>query len=75
MWPFSDFQYDFRSFCSTTDILLVVSDRIASAFYWSGPTRAVVLTRFLIRFDMLVIFTNSRLLEFQLGYFLSNRQL
>ena len=29
---FSDFQYTFRSFWSTGDILTVVSDRIARAF-------------------------------------------
>ena len=30
--PFFDFQYTFRSFWSTGDILTVVSDRIARAF-------------------------------------------
>ena len=40
---FSDFQYDFRSSQSTTDLLTVVSDRIAMAFNRSGATRAVAL--------------------------------
>ena len=33
---FSDFQYGFRSFRSTTDLLTAVSDRIATAFNKSG---------------------------------------
>ena len=40
---FSDFQYGFRSFRSTADLLTVVSDRIARAFNRSGATRAVAL--------------------------------
>ena len=43
MWPFSDFQYGFRSFRSTADLLTVVFDRIAMAFNRSGVTRAVAL--------------------------------
>ena len=43
MWPFSDFQYGFRSFWSTADLLTVVSDRIARAFNRSGATQAVEL--------------------------------
>ena len=43
MWPFSDFQYGFRSSRSTADLLTVVSDRIARAFNRSGATRAVAL--------------------------------
>ena len=35
---FSDFQYDFRSSQSTTDLLRDVSDRIARAFHKSGVT-------------------------------------
>ena len=42
MWPFSDFQYGFRS-RSTADLLTVVSDRIARAFNRSGATRVVAL--------------------------------
>ena len=37
---FSDFQYGFRSSQSTSDLLTVVSDRIARAFNRSGATRA-----------------------------------
>ena len=40
---FSDFQYDFGSAQSTTDLLTVVSGRIARAFNSSGATRAVAL--------------------------------
>ena len=40
---FYDFQYGFRSSESTTDLLAVVSDRIARAFNRSGGTRAVAL--------------------------------
>ena len=40
---FSDFQYSFKSSRSTSDLLTVVSDRIARAFNRSGDTRAVAL--------------------------------
>ena len=40
---FSDFQYGFRSFCSITDLLTVVSDRGARAFNRAGVTQAVAL--------------------------------
>ena len=40
---FSDFQYGFRSFRSTADLLTVVSDRISRAFNRSGATQAVAL--------------------------------
>ena len=43
MWPFFYFQYGFRSSRSTTDLLTVVSDRIAKAFNRSGATRALAL--------------------------------
>ena len=43
MWLFSDFQYGFRSSRSTTDLLTVVSDRIARVFNRSWATRAVAL--------------------------------
>ena len=39
--PFSNFQYGFRSFRSTADLLIVVSNRIARAFNRSGATRTV----------------------------------
>ena len=39
MWPFSDFQYGFRSFRSTADHLTVASDRNARAF--NRATQAV----------------------------------
>ena len=43
MWPFSDFQYGFRSSRSTADLLTVVSDRIARAFNRSRATRTVAV--------------------------------
>ena len=41
MWPFSDFQDDFRCSQSTADLLTVVSDKIARALNRSGATQAV----------------------------------
>ena len=40
---FSDFQYGFRSSRSTSDLLKIVSDRIARAINRSGATLAVTL--------------------------------
>ena len=40
---FSDFQYGFRSFRSTADLLTVISDRIARAFNRSAATPAVAV--------------------------------
>ena len=40
---FSDFHYGFRSSQPTTDLLTVVSDRIAKAFNRCGATQAVAL--------------------------------
>ena len=40
---FFDFQYGFRSSRSTADLLTVVSDRIARAFYRSAAIQAIVL--------------------------------
>ena len=40
---FSDFQYWFRSSRLTSDIMTLVSDRIARDFNRSGATRAVAL--------------------------------
>ena len=57
---FSDIQYDFRSSQSTTDLLTVISDRIARAFVRSGIIRVVALhiSKSFDRFRMLVFFTN-----------------
>ena len=67
---FSDLRYGFRSSRSTTDLLTVVSDRIARAFDWSGATRTLdfIYPRLLIGFSMLVFFTNLSLMEFQARY-------
>ena len=43
MWPFSDFQYGFRSSPSVADLLTFVSDIIVRAFKRPGATRAVAL--------------------------------
>ena len=43
MWPFSDFQYGFRSSGLSADLLAVVSNRTASAFNKSRATWAVGL--------------------------------
>ena len=43
---FSDFQYGFRSYRSTADLLTFVFDRIARAFNKSGATRTVALDLF-----------------------------
>ena len=43
MWPFSDFQYGFRSSRSISDLQTVLSDRIARAFNKSGATQSVAL--------------------------------
>ena len=40
MWPFSNFQYGFRSSRSTEDLLIGVSERMARAFNRSGATQA-----------------------------------
>ena len=40
---FSVFQYGFKSYGSTVDLLTAVSDRISRAFNWPGATRAVAL--------------------------------
>ena len=67
---FSDFQYSFMSSWSTTDLLTVVSDRIARAFNRSGATRAAVLdiSKALTGFGMLVFFTKFLLMKFQVRY-------
>ena len=43
MWPFSDFQYGFRSSQSTANLLTVMSDIIFRAFDRTGATQAVAL--------------------------------
>ena len=43
MWPFSDFQYGFRSLWPTVDLLTVVSDRTTRVFNRSGATLAAAL--------------------------------
>ena len=40
---FSDFKYGFRSFWTTADLLIVMSDSIARAFNRCGPILAVAL--------------------------------
>ena len=72
----SDFQYGLRSSQSTTDLLIVVSDRIAGAFNKSGATQAIAIDIYLIShnlrlstgFGMLVFFINLSFMEFLVGY-------
>ena len=67
---FSDFQYGSGSSRSTADLLTVASNIIARAFNRSGATQAVPLdiSKVLIRFSMLVFFTNLSLMGFQVRY-------
>ena len=67
---FSDFQYGFRSSRSTADLLTVVSDRIANVYNRSGLLKLwhLIYPRLFVGFSMLVFFTNSNLVEFQIGY-------
>ena len=46
MWPFFYCQYGFRSFQSTSDLLIVLSKRIARDFNSSWATRVVALDIF-----------------------------
>ena len=64
---FSDFQYGFRSFRSTADLPIVVSDRIARTFNKSGLLELwyLIYPGLLTGFGMLVFFTNLSLMEFQ----------
>ena len=64
---FSDFQYDFRFPRSTANLFKVVSDTFTRAFNRSGATRGVALiySRLLTWFGMLVFFINFSLMEFQ----------
>ena len=68
---FSDFHYGFRSSQSSTNLLIVVSYKIARAFNRCGATRALIYPRFSTEFNMLVFFTNLVLLEFQVRYLAS----
>ena len=40
MWPFSNFQYGFRSSWSTEDLLIGFSERMTRAFNKSGAAQA-----------------------------------
>ena len=67
---FSDFQYGFRSSPSTADLLRVVSDRITNVYNRSGLLKLwhLIYPMLFVGFSMLVFFTNSNLVEFQVGY-------
>ena len=60
----SDFQCGFRSSRSTADLLTVKSDRIAVGF---NRHEATLYPRFLTGFGK-VLFTNSSVMELQVGY-------
>ena len=66
---FSDFQYGSRSSQSTADLLAVVS-RIANVYNRSGLPKLwhLIYSRLFVGSSMLVFFTNSNLVEFQVGY-------
>ena len=71
MWPFSDFQYGFRSYGSTANLLTVVSDRIARSFSRSAATQALALDlseAFVRVLWLLVFFTNFSLMEYLVRY-------
>ena len=65
MWPFSDFQYGFRSSRSTADLLTIVFDRIARAFNRCGATQGFIYPRLLTESDIMAFFPNLSLMEFQ----------
>ena len=67
---FSDFQYGFRSFRSTADLLTVVSDRIPRLLAGLGLLKLqyLIYPRLLIEFGMLVFFTKLDLMKFQARY-------
>ena len=67
---FSDFQYGFTSCRSTTDLLTVVSDRIARAFNRSGLLKLLQLIypMLLTGFGMLFLYIDLSLMEFQVRY-------
>ena len=63
---FSGFQYGFRSSQSPADLLTVVSDRIARAFNNSEAQYIhLIYPRLSTEFGMVVFFTNSGFMEFQ----------
>ena len=67
---FSDFQYGFRSFRSTADLLPVVSDRIARVLTGLGllELEHLIYPRLLTECGMLVFYTNLGLMEIQVTY-------
>ena len=79
MWPFSEFQYGFRSLQSTAVFLAAVSDKIVGAFNKSWATPAVAnlsLTEFQVRYLVLLFFSVIDGLEwFRMGNLDKNIQL
>ena len=61
----SDFQYGFRSFLSTADLLMVIAHRITRVFNRSEATRAVALD---ISKAFYRVWNNLSLMEFQFRY-------
>lgn len=63
---FPDFQYGFRISHSTTDLLAIVSNRIAKVFnmLMELELQHLVRLRFLTALGILVFFTNTSLIEF-----------
>ena len=67
--PFSNFQYGFRSFRSTADLMAVVSDRIARAF--NKPDSTIAATLYISNAFDRVWYASvlHSLIEFQVIYF------
>ena len=68
MWPFSDFEYDFRSSQSTAYLLIVSSDQIAKALVvWSISTCRTWYTRSFLK-GLTYWYSSQILMKFQVKY-------
>ena len=66
----SDFQYGFRSSCSTAVLLTVLSDRTVMLLISVGllNLQYLIYSRLSAGFGMMVFFINSSLMEIQIGW-------
>ena len=68
MWPFSDFEYDFRSSQSTAYLLIVSSDKIAKALIvWSISTSRTWYTWSFLK-GLTCWYSSQILMKFQVKY-------